>query len=84
MQTTSEMLENLSIMQHHDAITGTHVKKVGRDYHRMMEEATNTAEVEMNEAISQHAAESGFNLSNVTRCNLIDGTIDCADDEFTN
>ena len=32
------MYETLSIMQHHDAITGTHEKVTGLDYLSMMDE----------------------------------------------
>jgi len=34
-----ELLHVNSIMQHHDAITGTHMWKVGVDYKRMMQDA---------------------------------------------
>ena len=31
-----QMMETLSVMQHHDALTGTHMKHVGADYLLMM------------------------------------------------
>ena len=37
------LFTTLAIMQHHDAITGTHVKDVGVDYERLMENSTNNA-----------------------------------------
>ena len=52
LKTEGKMLETLSIMQHHDAITGTHRRQTGRDYSRMMMEATSTAEAEMTEIVS--------------------------------
>jgi len=31
-----KLLETLSVMQHHDAMTGTHMQAVGKDYLSMM------------------------------------------------
>ena len=33
------MLDTLSILMHHDAITGTHMLKTGQDYRNMMQGA---------------------------------------------
>lgn len=37
----SNILETLSVMMHHDAITGTHRKAVGADYRKMMQAQRN-------------------------------------------
>ena len=34
------LLKTQSVMQHHDAITGTHLEKVGVDYRSMMNETS--------------------------------------------
>ena len=39
LENQTEMLETLSILQHHDAITGTHTRKVGLDYQEMIDKA---------------------------------------------
>lgn len=36
MERQGNLMETLSIMQHHDAITGTHPFDVGLDYLKMM------------------------------------------------
>ena len=41
--TQDTLLETLSVMQHHDAITGTHMKRVGRDYIKMLSDAYKSA-----------------------------------------
>lgn len=43
LQRQRKRLETLSIMQHHDAMTGTHPHDVGLDYHKMMTNRENEA-----------------------------------------
>lgn len=40
--TQSKLLERVSIMQHHDAMTGTHPYATGEDYKNLMKDATRT------------------------------------------
>ena len=39
LQSQNHLFDTLSIMQHHDAITGTHNLKVGEDYSAMMNQS---------------------------------------------
>ena len=43
LEVQDSLFETLSIMLHHDAITGTHTDKVGKNYKHMMTTARQTA-----------------------------------------
>ena len=43
MKSQDDILKTLNIMQHHDAITGTHMNRVRIDYEKMMVKARDDA-----------------------------------------
>ena len=56
LELQKQLLETNSIMMHHDAITGTHKKKVGEDYSLMMSKAIERANTGLfGEAITKNA-----------------------------
>ena len=63
-------------MQHHDAITGTHILHVGEDYSKIMKDSISHAiEGPLGAQIKQHASDLGIEIGgNITKCS-VDGAI---------
>ena len=78
------LMQTLSIMMHHDAITGTHMHAVGRDYQDMMERAKSlslkksmTDNGATHELLSINAVSHGFVIKTLDACDLDGLTIFC-------
>ena len=73
------LVEIDNIMQHHDAVTGTHSMEVDEDYFMKM---NLVQDFETNERIwgsfaknvKQIAKDFGIEISQITKCDLLDGT----------
>ena len=73
------LVEIDNIMQHHDAVTGTHSMEVDEDYFMKM---NLVQDFETNERVwgsfaknvKQIAKDFGIEISQITKCDLLDGT----------
>ena len=77
------MLETLSIMQHHDAITGTHMNLVGENYAYMIDKVVeHSLSKPMNKyksvasQVSMMASSEGIQLDKIQACKLEGGVIE--------
>ena len=76
------MLNTLSIMQHHDAITGTHLIYVGDDYRKRMRDVRRE-QIELHEGIVRSRLEQALSIvglkatSDFQECKLNGMQIDC-------
>lgn len=80
-----DLLEVLSVMQHHDAMTGTHMVKVGADYSKMMRDIKSkalTSGHSLAEQIIEGARMHGIGLPKGVHYCSIDGyhTLDCSEE----
>ena len=68
------MLNTLTIMQHHDAITGTHLLNVGQDYSKRIRDARKDFLKKIggifNERLYQAAKISGYDINVFEECKL--------------
>ena len=73
------MLEAVAVMQHHDAMTGTHTHRVGEDYLRIMHDRTGEAlGGALGHEIGHLGREHGIDMNEITECS-VDGyqTVNC-------
>ena len=73
------MMEIDNIMQHHDAVTGTHSMVVDEDYFTKMNEVQDFETDErvwgsFAKNVEQIAKDFGIEISQITKCDLLDGT----------
>ena len=62
-------------MQHHDAITGTHMHATGQDYLRMMSEGQGSTLAALGSQVEHLASLQGLNLTETVKFNLEETTI---------
>ena len=78
-----EAMTVLSIMQHHDAITGTHPQLVSRSYSKMMNDAVSRTSPTISRQLRYLAKQMGYSISELHICNAEyarEGTLTCADE----
>ena len=73
------LVEIDNIMQHHDAVTGTHSMKVDEDYFMKMDEVQHFETDErvwgsFAKNVEQIAKDFGIEISQITKCDLLDGS----------
>ena len=69
------LLKTQSLMQHHDAITGTHLETVGIDYRKMMNETgSKSVKGPLGSQMTRMARHQGIEVDQVTQC-TVEGTL---------
>ena len=79
-------MKTLSIMLHHDAITGTHMNEVGKNYKSMMTETSKNALKKpdtnnfgaLYELVATDAINHGIGPTEMTECSLEGLTVTCS------
>ena len=70
LNSQNNLFHTLAIMQHHDAITGTHEKAVGVDYRIMMQHSMQWTLLGLSAQIQEIAASQGLQLNGFKQCKL--------------
>ena len=78
-----ELLHVNSVMQHHDAITGTHMWVVGEDYKKMMKDARDDSlhheeNGVLDKSLKNVARSQGFELHDLNVCEMEGNVVKCA------
>ena len=85
-----DVLKTLSIMQHHDAVTGTHKEAVGEDYERMMRSEVITTMRKSNkkesaftlaDEVIRQASFNGLELESLEVCKSEGTVYHCPDED---
>mmetsp|Transcript_108487 Transcript_108487/g.149945 ORF Transcript_108487/g.149945 Transcript_108487/m.149945 type:complete len:153 (-) Transcript_108487:1896-2354(-) len=83
LNATQSILDTKAIMQHHDAVTGTHTNITGDDYQIRIHQALDMAYEQQKVDIIEQASLTGLNITGLEYCvlqNTTDGRLFCESD----